>query len=153
MTFKRAVDETPGLKGAYRAGLGALPAVARPRIGCNDTRPLSGSVDLDTALEQAQPQAHRWDYGIAYRVNGSRESVNWVGVHPATDKEVAVVLLKLQWLLQWLSGDGHRLGQLTPRAFVWISSGRTAFTRNSPKLRALATKGVRHVGDRLLLPG
>ena len=67
MTFREAVEATPNLSGTFRDGLQALRAEDKPHIDVENTRKLSGSVDLDAALQRAEPSANRWDFAIAYR--------------------------------------------------------------------------------------
>lgn len=144
MTFKQAVLATPNLgAGAFHAGIKALKAPDRDRIECSDTVRLSGSSDVDAALKASQPNAHRWDYAIAYR--RKKEVVFWVEVHPASSGDIARVREKFVWLQAWLKGDAHRLRGFEAQ-FVWISSGKTTFTQGSPAIRRLAQEGVRAVG-------
>ena len=46
MTFREAVEATPNLSGTFRDGLQALRAEDKPHIDVENTRKLSGSVDL-----------------------------------------------------------------------------------------------------------
>ena len=55
------------------------------------------------------------------------------------------LLAKVAWLNLWLRGDGRRLKDLT-KAYVWISSGTTSFTKTSPAAKKLALQGVISVG-------
>jgi hypothetical protein len=144
MSFRQAVEATPGLEAAYQPGLQALVAADRERITVTDTRRLCGSVDLDGALRTG-PLAHAyvWDYAVCYPKNAA--GVHWIEVHPASDHGVTDLLNKLSWLKQWLAGDGHRLKPMTA-AFVWISSGKTTFTKASPSARRLAQQGVYAAG-------
>jgi hypothetical protein len=152
VTFKRAVNATPHLQNAWMPGLGALRAQDRPHIIAEDTRLLKGSVDVDGALQQHQPDAHRWDFAIAYRhSNRQQDCVYWVEMRTAIDKEVKVVLDKLHWLRTWLATDGRLLRQFE-RDFVWVSSGATSFTYTAPKIKQLAQQGLRYQGRVLRIP-
>lgn len=111
-------------------------------------RRLTGSLNLDVALQEALPNAPRWDYGIGYRPNGEKaDFVHWVEVHPASDREVPVVIAKLDWLKQWTTNNAPALATLACR-YVWVSSGKTRLTPTAPALRHLATKGCQNVGRR-----
>ena len=55
MTFKAAVEETPSLADAWRSGLGALRGADKQHIDAEDSRLLSGSVDVDTTLRATCP--------------------------------------------------------------------------------------------------
>lgn len=144
MNFKDAVQATSGLGGALEAGLQALEAADRARITVVNPKRLCGSVNLDVALRKgARANEHVWDYGVCYS-SGSQQ-VDWIEVHPASDHGVTDVQAKAVWLRAWLADEGRRLGPLT-RAYVWVSSGRTTFTKTSPAVRKLAAQGVIAVG-------
>ena len=152
MTFKQAVEGTPEIADAWKAGLQALPAVDRQRIDVRKTRSLSGSVNLDSTLRSNYPSESRWDYGVGYRTGGRNgETVYWVEVHPATSGDVSVVLRKLDWLKQWLHDKAPKLNGMR-KEFVWISSGKTSFTSSSPQAKRIAAHGFRHSGGRLRIP-
>ena len=58
------------------------------RVACTDSRRLTGSIDLDTALRRDRPNDNRWGYGLGYKpANGSEQAV-WIEVHstPVSDK-------------------------------------------------------------------
>jgi hypothetical protein len=146
VSFRKAVEETRGLAGAWKEGLQALGRSERSHVKCRDTRSLRGSVDIDTALQPQFPNKNRWDYAIGYQHSGqNKETVYWLEIHPSSDSEVFVVLQKLEWLRSWLEGDGRKLATFQ-REFVWMSSGSTTFTNTSRQKRVLAQKGIRHVG-------
>jgi hypothetical protein len=146
MTFKSAVSRTPHLAAAWIPGLGALRAQDRPHIDPEDPRQLKGSADIDGALQQLHPNAHRWDFAIGYRhTNRRQDCIYRVEIHTANDKEVKAVLDKLSWLLTWLKGDGIHLSRFE-RDFVWVSSGPTSFTLGSPQLKRFAQRGLQYKG-------
>jgi hypothetical protein len=142
--FRRAVEETPSIRDAYRDGLQALRASDRAHVSAAEPRCLNGSIDLDSALRNAFPSAPRWDYGIAYQNNRRQsELVFWVEIHPArTVNHRNEITKKLDWLKNWLTTDGSHLGALKSR-YVWVASGESAFTATSPQLRILAQSGLR----------
>ena len=144
MSFKEAVEATQGLGDAYGAGLQALSAIDRARLTVGNTRHLCGSVNLDAALRTgARANEHVWDYGVCYAPGDQK--IHWIEVHPASDHGVTDLQAKVAWLEQWLAGDGHRLRPLTA-AYVWISSGKTTFTKTSPAAKKLAQIGVISAG-------
>jgi hypothetical protein len=146
------VRRTRHLNDAWMSGLGALRAQDRPHVAASDTRQLTGSVDVDTALRNQEPNAHRWDFAIGYHhANRQVDCVYWVEVHTASDREVNVVLDKLRWLRTWLAGDGHLLRQFECD-FVWVSSGLTSFTLSAPQLKHFAQLGLQHKGRVLRIP-
>ncbi len=152
MNFRKAVNTTPHLQNAWMPGLGALRAQDRPHVIAEDTRLLRGSADVDGALREHQPDAHRWDFAIGYRhSNRHKDCIYWVEMHTAIDKEVKIVLDKLHWLRAWLADDGRPLSQFE-RDFVWVSSGATSFTHTAPKIKQLAQQGLQYQGKALRIP-
>jgi hypothetical protein len=151
VNFQQAVQQTPEIREAWQPGLQALAEADRRRIGADDTRALTGSVDLDGFLADRYPDKYanqnRWDYGIGHRPPGKpHDKVYWVEVHPATPGEVRGVLKKLAWLRGWLSSAQSPLNQLR-QEFIWISSGRTSGSLSAPTRRRLAHRhGLLHTG-------
>lgn len=138
--FRQAVEKTPNLgPDAFNEGLGALAKPDKQRLTVNAPQALCGSVNLDERLKKTAPQAARWDYAVCHGSKPPR--VHWIEVHPASDYGVSDVQKKIDWLRLWLNEDGRRLAKFD-RAFVWISSGSTTFTRTSPAARRLAQAGV-----------
>lgn len=145
-SFRRAVREVPALRSHIKSGLGAIAPGDKQRLRVENTRKLTGSLDLDESLAELLPDQPRWDYGVGYSsgVPGV-ETVHWIEIHPASDRDVSAVEAKLKWLKQWLGDEAPALATL-PRSYVWVSSGRTRLTPASPGLRRLAQLGCRHVG-------
>lgn len=149
MNFKDAVAAIPTLAGRYRKGLQALRAQDGLHIDAEDTRKLTGSVDVDSALKQIEPNANRWDFAIAYQhTNRSAEVIYWTELHTASDSEVKVVIRKAVWLRGWLKADGKKMAAFE-RDIVWISSGPTSFQLTGPQRKQMAQAGLRHAGGRL----
>lgn len=152
MTFKRAVQATPNLGRAWMPGLRALRTRDRRHVVAANPSQFRGSADVDSALQQHEPNAHRWDYAIGYRhTNRGKDCIYWVEVHTANDNEVNVVLDKLGWLRNWLAGDGKLLNQFE-RDFVWVSSGATSLTLGAPQLKRIAQHGLQRKGRVLRIP-
>ena len=152
MKFKEAVEKIPGLEKAHQAGLQALRAQDRPHIDAEDTRRLSGSVDVDTALQKKYPKANRWDFAIGYNhVDRKAEVVYWVELHTASDSQVKVVIKKAQWLLQWLKEEANALASFE-REIIWVSSGATSFTLSAPQTKQMAQAGLVYRGGILRIP-
>ena len=149
MNFKKAVEDTPGLKDAYRLGLQALRAEDRPHIEAEDTRRLTGSVDVDAAYLPVDVYGNRWDFGIAYQhTNRKAEVAYWVETHTASDSQVKVVIKKARWLLNWLRGEGKGLAEFE-KDILWVSSGATTFTLSAPQKKQMAQAGLQHAGAKL----
>ena len=150
--FKQAVEETPGLTDAWHSGLGALRGADRRRVDAEDPRRLTGSVDIDSALQAEFPDEPRWDYAIGHRPsNLAAEIAYWVEVHPASAGEVKVVLQKLVWLKTWLPNLAPSLSAMR-KAFIWVSSGKTSFTLSSPQQKRFALLGLPHKGRVFRIP-
>ena len=153
MTLKQAVNATPHLAGKWENGLQALRAEDRPHIKAADTRAITGSVDVDTALMRIpkHAQANRWDFAIGYKhADRKVECVYWVELHTASTSQVDVVIEKLRWLVRWLNGEGKALDGFE-RDFVWVSSGDTHYSLNSSQRRTIADLGLRQTGSRLAI--
>lgn len=145
MTFKDAVSEAPApVAAAFRPGLQALGADSHV-LSCDDTRRLTGSIDLDASLAESCPEAPRWDYGIGVRA-GSLERAVWLEVHTATTTEVGRVLAKLAWLKKWLKENAPALEHLTKRgspAFFWAATeAGVHIYSGTPQARQLRLAGL-----------
>lgn len=123
-----------------------MRAQDRPHIRPKDTRLLRGSADIDAAHQALSPNENRWDFAIGVRhANWGEDFIYWVEIHTANDKEVGVVLRKLEWLKRWLVSDGQLLDKFE-RDFIWVSSGATAFTADGPQSKRFAEKGLLYAG-------
>ena len=148
-TFKEAIKKTPSLDGAYREGLQALRKQDAKHIDAEDTRALRGSIDVDAANLAAEPQANRWDFGIAYQhTNRKEEVIYWVETHTASDSEVGRVLKKAAWLQTWFKGKGKHFVHFE-KDILWVSSGSTSFTLSAPQRKQMAQLGLRSAGGNL----
>lgn len=152
MSFKRAVQETPDVRDSWRQGLGALRAQDRAHINPSHPRLLKGSVDVDAALRDRQPNAHRWDFAIGFRhTNRHHDCIYWVEIHPAVESEVNVIENKLRWLKNWIAQDAPLLARFECD-FIWVSSGNTSLPTNAPRFKRLAELGLHHTGRTLRIP-
>ena len=153
MTFKVAVEASPNLHNSWQPGLRALRSRDRQHIDAQPTANLRGSIDVDAAWRPIQPNANRWDFGIAYQHSDRQEEfVYWVETHTANDSQVKVVIRKAQWLLAWLKNGGRPLNKFE-RDIVWVSSGATKFTLTAPQKKQMAAAGLRNCGSRLRIRG
>jgi len=140
---------------ATAAGLGAQPGMSalkgeyRQALEVRRPARFSGSVDLDEALRDSEPQAARWDYGVG--VVGAVEKAFWIEPHPASSTgEVQKMLNKLAWLKATLARPEFAgLLELTNRtlaegssAYIWLHSGANRILPNSRDARLLASKGL-----------
>jgi hypothetical protein len=142
--FEKNIKACKALAPHFKPGLQALKNADKQHLHVQHPRRLTGSVDVDAALETDLASEPRWDYAIGY--GGSEdETVHWVEVHPATDGQVRAVLAKLDWLRSWLKRHAAPLGAMKCR-YIWVSSGTTAISPNAPARRMLAQKGLLLVG-------
>jgi hypothetical protein len=154
MGFKETVEATPKLTGKWKAGLGALRKQDKDSVKPEDssTNRLLGSVDIDTAWVQHDPQGNRWDFAIGYKHDNRKdEFIYWLEVHTGSDGEITTVLRKLEWLKKWLRGEGKELAKFD-RLFIWAASGATSFTKGSQQVKALASKGLIYTGSVFKIP-
>lgn len=154
MGFKETVEATPKLAGNWRAGLGALRPQDKVSVVPEDTSTarLRGSVDIDTAWVAHDPQGNRWDFAIGYKHdNRTTEFIYWLEIHTGSDGEIRTVLKKLDWLKNWLRGEGRELAKFD-RLFIWAASGATSFTKGSQQVKALASKGIIYTGSVFKIP-
>lgn len=148
MSFTQDVNATRHLQGSLCQGLGALLPADRARISHADPGKLLGSVDVDAALKDSQPNAARWDYLVGEK-QGQQQRLHWIEVHPASSTgNVGEIGAKLDWLIAWL-----RTTPLAsyPKKIVWIASGKSAFNARDPGVRALARRGLYFAGSHLKL--
>ncbi len=154
MTFQQAVQQAPPpVNTAYQPGLQALSRSCRAKLTYKDSQKLTGSINLDKALAGIYPNDPRWDYGLGVADPSGCEQALWIEVHPATTREVQIVLQKLQWLKQWLQNDGMALGKLRgSSAFYWLTTDGVHIQRGSPQARRLSQSGIIEPRTRLRLP-
>jgi len=137
VSFVDAVRSAPEIAECLTAGLQALGSNSR-KVEINSTRHLTGSVDIDSCVAASYPNDHRWDYVFGYK-----DRIYYVEVHPGTTGEVSVVIAKLNWLKQWRRHSAASLEASQHRSsYHWVSSGRTAITKNSKYSRILAQNGI-----------
>ena len=141
--FRTAVGKIKALAGCSQKGLQALKKSDRVRVKPKNTRELRGSVNLDECLKKAHPQASRWDYAIGYAANEG-EKVYYVEVHPAATSNVAEVICKHKWLVQWLKAEAGELDRL-PREFWWVATNSVdkRITKRSKYKRSLSQHGIK----------
>ena len=151
MSFKAAVRAAPApVNRAWKPGKRALSNACRSRVECEDTRRLTGGINLDSALTKDADRANepRWDYGLGYQPPHGAERAIWLEVHPSATSNVDEVIAKLSWLRAWLRNEAPRLESLTVTdsdipAFVWVATAGVHIPRNSPQARRLSSQGLR----------
>ena len=132
MTFKEAVEQTPQVAKAYKAGLLAFGDYSS-KVVVPDNRLLGGSVDIDAATVELYPNDNRWDYAFDY--NGE---TFFIEVHTASTSETSTVLRKLEWLKVWLSEQAPEIYKLKSKKlppFYWVQSKKYALPTHTPQYR------------------
>ena len=88
-TLSAAIKQIPSLTGKLKHGLQALRKNHRNAISPENSRKLSGSIDIDTALKSKYPNDHRWDYCIGVRKNRNADSLVWIEFHHSDQGDMA----------------------------------------------------------------
>lgn len=138
--FRAAIAATPDVADKWQTGKQAMGPDS-PRVVLADNRKCDGSLDIDSALLAAQPNAARWDYALMYA-----DRVVYIEVHPAASgTNINEVLAKVRWLRQWLANQARALHALPrhPSPFVWIASGSTDLRPSGAQRLALAEAGIK----------
>lgn len=156
MTFKNAVEAAnPPLNQAYQPGLQALGAFSKK---VPNNKPITGSVDIDSALARMPQHAseNRWDYGIGYKPSKAECAV-WIEVHGANIDEVGTLARKAKWLKNYLRNHAPALWQLTLKSpenlrYVWLGTKSVHLKMNTPAYRRAAMEGITLHGTVLQLP-
>ena len=141
MNFTGAIRNISEIAQCLKNGLQALERQDKDRIKYNSSRDLRGSVYIGKCLERRYPNEPRWDYVIGYK-----DRVFYVEVHPADNTgKVREILVKLEWLKNWLKHSAKKLGELEHSStFHWISTGKTNSSVKRGKYRQmLAQNGIR----------
>ncbi len=117
MSFLNAVRNIPAIIPCVKVGLQAMGTNSR-HVHPSDSRKCEGSVDIDTCLENSDPNACRWDYVLGY--NGQ---AYFVEVHPASG-HITEIIAKCEWLRSWLKTEGAPLAAIHgDSVFHWLSTG------------------------------
>ena len=149
--FRQAVEAAPApVNGTWRPDLQALHRDHRRKVLYADASRLTGSIDLDAALQQVPRYANepRWDYGVGYRPPSGAEWAIWIEVHKAETGEVASVLAKLRQLRDWLAQEADDLRRMTDHSsadkrYIWIATDKIRIPRNAPQRRRLNQSGLK----------
>ena len=124
--------------------------VARDRklIAVGERERIGDSLNLDEALRVAFPTANRWDYVFSVSDAGTLVALE---PHHANDSEISVVIAKKRHAAEQLRA--HMLPKYRVSKWLWVSHGRTAFSRMEPATRRLAQEGIEYRGRSVLTLG
>ena len=129
------------LRPAVEEGMGACLARDRGLIAVGERVRIGDSLDLDGALRAAFPNANRWDY--IFSVSDAGKLVG-LEPHRARDSEVSVVIAKKRHAAEQMRThlqERHRVSE-----WLWVSHGRTSFSRMERASKSLAQAGIRYIG-------
>lgn len=139
MTFEEAVRKCGPLGKHWREGLQAVAAADRKRLTAKG-RGVKGSVHVEAAQKEADPEAHTWDYGVGIDGAG-REIAVWVEVHSANSRHVQIILKKHASVVEFLRTHGPDLHRMRGY-FVWLATGTVHLTGDSRERRLLNSRGI-----------
>jgi hypothetical protein len=140
MKFNAAVIGTPELSLHLQIQLNALSKAHQNSIIVNNLKKITGSLNIDVALQSSNPHDNRWDYAIGYLINSNEDKGFFVEFHKAIVDEVNIVIKKKQWLVTWMRGK--QIDNLLQKVFVWVSSGGINIPENSPQRRIINMNGI-----------
>ena len=139
--FRKAVTACADL--TLWDGLQAVSTADREKIHTENTRSVTGSVNIDKDLENQFPTDNRWDYAVGYRGSDAVEKAFFIEVHSAETSEIRCVVRKAQSLKAWAERNAPDLWNMTlPREIHWVASGRCDLRLNDSYRRQLALAGV-----------
>lgn len=148
LLLKTALIPTSALLQSVSQGMGAFLERDRRLISVGERTRIGDSLDLDAALQPTFPNANRWDY-----VFSVSDADRLVGLEPhhATDSEISVVIAKKKNASEQLRRHLHPRHKVSE--WLWVSHGRTAFSKMERANRRLAQAGIRYVGRSLTTLG
>ena len=134
-------------------GKGAVKRQYQAGIASGPTLKFTASVDMDESCKAAEPDSHRWDYGLGVERNHENEFAVWVEPHPASSTgEVSKIIAKLDWLERKLEQPAFKdLKALTQKAaqagvprFHWLAiTGDIRIRPGSREAVLLSKRGLR----------
>ena len=133
--LEEAVNNTPDVVGWYCVGLGALKKGHKEHILAKGAK---GSVDIDTAMKELDPNGNRWDYAI--ECDGE---IHYVEVHGAerTGRKDEVEK-KLEWLHDWLIKHPLIKRIQQPKRFHWVATGEIDIREATPASKQKKKAGL-----------
>jgi hypothetical protein len=144
LLLRSALVQNSSLIPSVQNGMGAFLRRDRRLITEGERAKIGDSLDLDAALEAAFPNANRWDYIFSVADAGKLLALE---PHHATDSEISVVIAKKTHAAQELRGHLHAQHKVSE--WLWVSHGRTSFSKMERATRRLAQAGIRYVGRSL----
>jgi len=142
--LSRALSTGSRLAPLVQIGLGAFQKAHKSLIAPPERPRVGDSLDIDEAFRKEAPNTNRWDYLFSVSDRGILLALE---PHHANDSEISVVIAKKN------RASSALLLHLQPKhrvhEWLWVSSGRTAFSQMEVASRRLAQAGIRYVGNSL----
>jgi hypothetical protein len=139
--LKEALQPMSALLPQVKNGRGAFLSRDRSLIAVSERPKIGDSLDLDEALRKGFPNANRWDY--VFSVPGVGKLIA-LEPHNAKDSEISVLIAKKKHASTQLRL--HLRIKYGVSAWLWVSHGRTSFSRMEQAPRRLAQAGIQYLG-------
>jgi hypothetical protein len=143
-----ALLPTSAFQPEVQTGMGAFIAADRNLIVLDQRQRIGDSLDLDRAMRRNFPNENRWDY--VFSVSDAKKLLA-LEPHSAKDGEIRVVIAKKRNAATELRR--HLKPQHRVSEWLWVSHGRTSFSKTEKARRQLAQEGIRYVGRGLTTLG
>ncbi len=102
-----------------KEGLQAINGSERAKFKIKDTKKLKKSINIDSCLKNAYPNANRWDYLVV--VDDIIEGY-FVEIHPANTSEVKAMIAKKSWLQKEIINNHFKSVDKSKFKIVWIAT-------------------------------
>lgn len=135
------LTEGSTLRPSIQVGMNAFLNTDKQLIAVGERARIGDSLDLDSTLRPAFPNAHRWDY--IFSVSDTKRILA-LEPHSANDSEISVVIAKKRNAADYLRA--HLLPKHWVSEWLWVSHGKSSFSKTEKATRALASAGIRYVG-------
>ena len=139
--LKTALQPASTLLSGVQNGMDAFFPRDRALIAVSERPKIGDSLDLDSALRHDFPNANRWDY--IFSVPGAGKLVA-LEPHSAKDSEISVLIAKKKHAAAELRKHLHPKYRVAE--WLWVSHGRTSFSRREQATRRLAQEGITYLG-------
>lgn len=143
--IRMALRTDSSLRASVVDGIGALKNADRRYLASEVRATFADSLDIDTALQEGNPQAHRWDYLL-----GHLPSRTVIGIEPHSAKEDQVSrIIQKQKAARTQLAKHLRPGERVVE-WLWVASGTVQFADTEKTRLRLDQSGIRFVGRQVL---
>lgn len=128
-----------GYLDSFEDGKVAVKNEYREKIRAKNPRNLKGSMDIDNACKNREPNSPRWDYLVVIWKN-NLENLALIEIHGAAKSEnVKEVIQKKEWLIKWLKNAGV---DYFKKSFTWVATGSISIIPSSRYAKELSRRGI-----------